>query len=314
MRSLCAMQTTGNQVTRRASVVDPGVVRVSLPDGRIRTSGGPETSRRFQARILACPRSNRSMSEHRRKPPQPQGGGRAAARRGAQQRRRAAARHRVAHSGTPFLTGSGAGTPDDGAVVRRPRRGPSRRAAQWCAGRAEAAAGRRGVGAGRGGRRGGGGGGGPSGPGRGGRGGAGPRRSASSTTRAPARTACGAGCRRGSWSPVCASGFLGLHDGGRRHRVRLGARCPRSTKRPRRRTTSTTGPTASRWSRPAVIRNRQIIDYAQIPEAMRNAVISAENKSFEHDKGIDPMGIARACSTWPREARPRAARRSPSST
>ncbi|MFE7324540.1 transglycosylase domain-containing protein [Streptomyces sp. NPDC057565] len=40
--------------------------------------------------------------------------------------------------------------------------------------------------------------------------------------------------------------------------------------------------------------NRQIIDYEQIPAAMRNAVISAENKSFETDKGIDPMGIARA--------------------
>lgn len=40
--------------------------------------------------------------------------------------------------------------------------------------------------------------------------------------------------------------------------------------------------------------NRQVIAYEQIPEAMRNAVISAENKSFEHDKGIDPMGIGRA--------------------
>ncbi|MFC5172399.1 transglycosylase domain-containing protein [Streptomyces mutomycini] len=40
--------------------------------------------------------------------------------------------------------------------------------------------------------------------------------------------------------------------------------------------------------------NRQEIKYAQIPEAMRNAVISAENKSFETDRGIDPMGIARA--------------------
>ncbi|MGW8883301.1 transglycosylase domain-containing protein [Streptomyces sp. NPDC055749] len=40
--------------------------------------------------------------------------------------------------------------------------------------------------------------------------------------------------------------------------------------------------------------NRQVISYAQIPEAMRNAVISAENKTFEDDKGIDPMGIARA--------------------
>ncbi|HEY9437324.1 MAG TPA: transglycosylase domain-containing protein, partial [Streptomyces sp.] len=40
--------------------------------------------------------------------------------------------------------------------------------------------------------------------------------------------------------------------------------------------------------------NRQEIGYAQIPVAMRNAVISAENKSFETDQGIDPMGIARA--------------------
>ncbi|MDX2743458.1 MULTISPECIES: transglycosylase domain-containing protein [Streptomyces] len=40
--------------------------------------------------------------------------------------------------------------------------------------------------------------------------------------------------------------------------------------------------------------NRQWIDYAQIPEEMRNSVISAENKTFETDKGVDPMGIARA--------------------
>ncbi|EPH40477.1 putative Penicillin-binding protein 2D [Streptomyces aurantiacus JA 4570] len=40
--------------------------------------------------------------------------------------------------------------------------------------------------------------------------------------------------------------------------------------------------------------NRQIIKYADIPKAMRNAVISAENKTFNKDKGVDPMGIARA--------------------
>ncbi|MFI2783939.1 transglycosylase domain-containing protein [Streptomyces sp. ALB3] len=40
--------------------------------------------------------------------------------------------------------------------------------------------------------------------------------------------------------------------------------------------------------------NRQSIEYAHIPKAMRDAVISAENKSFETDRGIDPMGIARA--------------------
>ncbi|MGW3407986.1 transglycosylase domain-containing protein [Streptomyces sp. NPDC000888] len=40
--------------------------------------------------------------------------------------------------------------------------------------------------------------------------------------------------------------------------------------------------------------NRQIISYAQIPKEMRYAVMSAENKTFETDSGVDPMGIARA--------------------
>ncbi|MGW2676510.1 transglycosylase domain-containing protein [Streptomyces sp. NPDC001436] len=40
--------------------------------------------------------------------------------------------------------------------------------------------------------------------------------------------------------------------------------------------------------------NRQIVTIDQIPMSMRNAVIAAENESFETDKGVDPMGIARA--------------------
>ncbi|WP_320781464.1 transglycosylase domain-containing protein [Streptomyces sp. CRN 30] len=40
--------------------------------------------------------------------------------------------------------------------------------------------------------------------------------------------------------------------------------------------------------------NRQIIPYAEIPEEMRYAVMSAENKSFLNDSGIDPKGIGRA--------------------
>ncbi|MDW8474223.1 MULTISPECIES: transglycosylase domain-containing protein [Streptomyces] len=40
--------------------------------------------------------------------------------------------------------------------------------------------------------------------------------------------------------------------------------------------------------------NRQIIAYEKIPKAMRYAVMSAENKTFETDSGVDPMGIARA--------------------
>ncbi|MFE9251907.1 transglycosylase domain-containing protein [Streptomyces sp. NPDC007088] len=40
--------------------------------------------------------------------------------------------------------------------------------------------------------------------------------------------------------------------------------------------------------------NRQIVTGSQIPKSMRYAVISAENKTFETDSGVDPMGIARA--------------------
>ncbi|MFF5186655.1 transglycosylase domain-containing protein [Streptomyces sp. NPDC000345] len=40
--------------------------------------------------------------------------------------------------------------------------------------------------------------------------------------------------------------------------------------------------------------NRQNIDLSQIPEEMRWAVISQENKTFYEDSGIDPKGIARA--------------------
>ncbi|MFI9204200.1 transglycosylase domain-containing protein [Streptomyces sp. NPDC053048] len=40
--------------------------------------------------------------------------------------------------------------------------------------------------------------------------------------------------------------------------------------------------------------NRQIVEIAQIPQSMQDAVISAENASFETDWGVDPMGIARA--------------------
>ncbi|MBW5480746.1 transglycosylase domain-containing protein [Streptomyces bambusae] len=40
--------------------------------------------------------------------------------------------------------------------------------------------------------------------------------------------------------------------------------------------------------------NRQIVGIDKIPKSMQNAVIAAENESFETDKGVDPMGIARA--------------------
>jgi membrane peptidoglycan carboxypeptidase len=40
--------------------------------------------------------------------------------------------------------------------------------------------------------------------------------------------------------------------------------------------------------------DRQIIPIGEIPEAMQNAVVSAENKSFYTDSGVDPEGIARS--------------------
>ncbi|MBX7552733.1 transglycosylase domain-containing protein [Streptomyces sp. NPDC004232] len=40
--------------------------------------------------------------------------------------------------------------------------------------------------------------------------------------------------------------------------------------------------------------NRQNVNIAQIPEAMQWAVISAENKSFYQDSGVDPQGLLRA--------------------
>ncbi|MGW2015789.1 transglycosylase domain-containing protein [Streptomyces sp. NPDC001927] len=40
--------------------------------------------------------------------------------------------------------------------------------------------------------------------------------------------------------------------------------------------------------------NRQIVGIGEIPMDMQNAVISAENKTFREDSGIDPMGIGRA--------------------
>lgn len=40
--------------------------------------------------------------------------------------------------------------------------------------------------------------------------------------------------------------------------------------------------------------NRQIVGIGEIPRHMQNAVVSAENKTFWSDSGVDPMGITRA--------------------
>ncbi|MFD4786652.1 transglycosylase domain-containing protein [Streptomyces sp. NPDC058459] len=46
--------------------------------------------------------------------------------------------------------------------------------------------------------------------------------------------------------------------------------------------------------------NRQNLKIENIPKAMQDAVISAENKSFYKDSGVDPMGIARALANMAR--------------
>ncbi|MFF4246035.1 transglycosylase domain-containing protein [Streptomyces sp. NPDC001822] len=207
------------------------------------------------------------MSEHRRKASQPQGGGRAAARRAAQQpagRRTDASRRATSES------------PSDahGEESSYGGRAEARRAAQRGGGR----------------RRGGGDSSGPEGRGRG--------RADSGKKRLIDYPRAGKyGARRWvpSWklfSGLCL-GFLGVMMGAAGIAYAL-------VVPPEPKDIATAQNNVYYWAdnTPMVAEggdvNRQEIEYAQIPAAMRNAVISAENKSFDHDRGIDPMGIARA--------------------
>ncbi|MEU6677118.1 transglycosylase domain-containing protein [Streptomyces sp. NPDC046925] len=235
------------------------------------------------------------MSEHRRKPPQPQGGGRAAARRGvpgASSGRRAAPR---GATGSPSSsTGShGSGAPDDGDRSYGGR-AEARRAAQRSG--SVGSGGRRrasdGAGAGRGGGRRGGGG--PNGPGRGrGRGGHEPRKKRFIDYPRAEKD----GLRRWvpSWRLVTGLfvGFLGslMAVTGIAYAL-VGV--------PKVDDAATAQNNVYYWANGKQMvatggeTNRQIIDYEDIPKEMRTAVISAENKTFEDDKGVDPMGITRA--------------------
>ncbi|MFD0024951.1 transglycosylase domain-containing protein [Streptomyces sp. NPDC058382] len=220
------------------------------------------------------------MSEHRRKTPQPQGGGRAAARRAAQQspgRRSAPSRGVTSESPSGSY---GEETPYGG-------RAAARRAAQ------------RGGGGGRGGsdgggRRRGGGDGGSEGPGRGrGRGSQRPVKKRFIDYPRAGKY----GVRRWvpSWrlvSSLCI-GFLGLLMG-------IAGLAYAMVAKPEVNDAAKAENNVYYWADGTQMVatggevNRQVIAYEQIPEAMRNAVISAENKTFDHDKGIDPMGIGRA--------------------
>ncbi|WP_393059279.1 transglycosylase domain-containing protein [Streptomyces sp. LN549] len=220
------------------------------------------------------------MSEHRRKMPQPQGGGRAAARRAAQQ---SSGRRAAPSRGVTSESPSGA----YGEESPYGGRAAARRAAQR-------GGGGRGGSDGGGGRRRGGGDGGEEGPGRGrGRGSQRPAKKRFIDYPRSGRQ----GLRRWmpSWklvSGLCI-GFLGVLMG-------LAGLAYAMVAKPQVQAAAKAENNVYFWKDGSQMVatggevNRQIIDYAQIPEAMRNAVISAENKTFDTDHGIDPMGIARA--------------------
>ncbi|MFD7662545.1 transglycosylase domain-containing protein [Streptomyces sp. NPDC059788] len=234
------------------------------------------------------------MSEHRRKPPQPQGGGRAAARRAAQQssgRRAAPTRGSASTPGPDPDSGAyGEERPAGGrAEARRAaQRGGRRRASDTAAMASGSGRGGRG-----GGRRAGGGGGGEGGRGRGrGAGKPGKKRFIDYPR------AGKIGWRRfmPSWKQVVGTciGFIALIVGAAGLALAY-VDIPNPQK------ASQLQKNVYYWSngKPMVVAgggdlNRQIVPISSIPKSMQNAVISAENASFDKDSGVDPMGIARA--------------------
>ncbi|MFG2257582.1 transglycosylase domain-containing protein [Streptomyces mirabilis] len=219
------------------------------------------------------------MSEHRRKPSQPQGGGRAAARRGQtgpSSGRRAAPRG---------ATGSPSDSYESGGEEERPYTGraEARRAAQRSSGGGR----RRGADAtGPGGRRGG-----PDGPGR-------ARASGPVKKRFidyPRAGKSGAGRWMPSWKLVTGT-FLtfigGLLVAAGIGYAMVGVPNPNDT--------ALAQNNVFYWSDDTQMAatggqtNRQIVGPEEIPKAIKNAVVSAENATFYKDSGVDPMGIARA--------------------
>jgi membrane peptidoglycan carboxypeptidase len=245
------------------------------------------------------------MSEHRRKPPQsPPAGGRAAARRGGQQPtpppggRRAAGGPRSESRDTP-AGGSPAGSPQGpagGSTGGEPYQGraAARRAAQGRGGR------RRAGGNGSGGP-GGNGPGGPGGPtrigppGPGGRGRGGRRPGKKRFIDYPRYGKSGWRRWMPSWRQVTALcvGFLGTLVGviGIAYAmvsvpdVNLAAKAQNNVYY---------WADGSQMIATGGEVNRQIISIDSIPKGIQNAVVAAENKTFWTDKGVDPMGIARA--------------------
>ncbi|CCK28925.1 penicillin-binding protein [Streptomyces davaonensis JCM 4913] len=228
------------------------------------------------------------MSEHRRKPPQPQGGGRAAARRGQpgpSSGRRAAPRGATGSPADAYGTSShGADSYGRGGEDRLPGgRAEARRAAQRAAGGGRRRApepGRRGPG-------------GPNGPGRG-RG----RAAVPAKKRFIDYPRAGRdGLRRWVPSWKLVSGLFLSFLGGL---VAIAGIGYAMVGIPIVADTAEAQNNVFYWSDGTEMVatggeiNRQIVNLDQIPEDMRNAVISQENKTFYTDSGIDPKGIARA--------------------
>ncbi|MDX2542941.1 transglycosylase domain-containing protein [Streptomyces sp. WI04-05B] len=230
------------------------------------------------------------MSEHRRKPPQPQGGGRAAARRGqsgSSSGRRAAPRGATESPSDSYGSDSYGLGPygAEGDERQSSGRADSRRAAQRSSG------GRR-RGPEGGGRRGGPNG--PNGPGRGRGRAAGPPPKKRFIDY-PRAGKYGAARWMPSWRQVTGLfiGFVGSL-------VAVAGIGYALVGVPKVANTAIAQNNVYYWADGSQMvatggeTNRQIIGYEQIPASMRYAVMSAENKTFETDSGVDPMGIARA--------------------
>ncbi|WP_190155411.1 transglycosylase domain-containing protein [Streptomyces litmocidini] len=233
------------------------------------------------------------MSEHRRKmpPQQPPTGGRAAARRAAQQPvgRRSAPAHDVG-TGAPSAS---YGPPSSYGEEQRPYggRAEARRAAQRGSRRRGADSGPGGPG---GGRRGGGGGGRGGGPGRGGAGGGRPP-GKKRIIDYPRHDKYGWRRWMPSWKLVTGTFLFFVAS-------LMGAAtiAYSQVEIPNEADTATSQNNIYYWADKTRMvatgsgTNRQIVQFADIPKSMQNAVISAENKTFWDDSGVDPMGIARA--------------------
>ncbi|MFJ9940909.1 transglycosylase domain-containing protein [Streptomyces erythrochromogenes] len=199
------------------------------------------------------------MSEHRRKPPQPQGGGRASARRAAQQRPGRGAERDVS---TASHSGPYAQQPAQGS------RADARRAAQR----------------------------GSSGHGRGGAGSArGAGRPDKRLINYPRSDRDGWKRFVPSWKLVSgtALGFFAVIIAGTGIGIAM-VSTPDPNKAAQAQNNVFYWADGSQMVATGGSMNRQIVPISSIPRSMRDAVIAAENESFETDKGVDPMGIARA--------------------